>query len=263
MNNDKTEDNVIHLISQEEMKGISGHNLSNLEWRLVKGDELSEDELKELIYKSGSPLLEIDYGYGEYKNERECTCDFCSNKISAYWNKKNGQGYKLCNRCFYVFLMMFKYNSFINRLFEIYKDKKLLNFKEKENVEFIDKLERINELFKDYDPSSEDLDIVRMDDKIGELIYETNNPLLHINWGYRQYRNMKKNWRCEFCDRAIIREYWGQKFGDTSPNKLCYKCFLKFLLVIEDNLFIMKLFEHVKRFEKIEFDKMLQNRVLG
>ena len=135
-------------------------------------------------------------------------------------------------------------NSFINRLFEIYKDKNLLNFKEKE---FINKLERINELFKDYNPSSENLEIVRIDNKIVELIYKSGSPLLEIDYGYRQYRNMRKNWKCEFCGRTIIREYWGQKFGDSPPNKLCYKCFLKFLLVIEDNLFIMKLFEYIKR----------------
>jgi hypothetical protein len=89
------------------------------------------------------------------------------------------------------------------------------------------------------------------DDETKELISEINDPLkrhplLALYYGgYRLYHNTI-DWTCHFCGEKIEvhKGYWGCKEMRWSEGaKLCPKCFLKFLLMIEDNEYLMLLLE--------------------
>lgn len=96
------------------------------------------------------------------------------------------------------------------------------------------------------------------DDEIKELIYEIYEPLEHPHplrhlyyGGYREYIN-EIDWNCHFCGEKIERHegYWGRKQMRWSEGaKLCHKCFLKFLLIMEENEYLMSLFEKIGRRE--------------
>lgn len=93
------------------------------------------------------------------------------------------------------------------------------------------------------------------DDEIKELIKEIYNPLEHphpllrlYEGGYRLYHN-DKNWNCHFCDEEINahRGYWGLKSMHWSIGpKLCHKCFLNFLRIIEYNEYLMLLLGKIR-----------------
>ncbi len=92
------------------------------------------------------------------------------------------------------------------------------------------------------------------DDEIKELIDKIDSPLEHLYpWGYRLYHN-DKNWNCHFCGKKIEREegYWGHKemnLNWSKGAKLCHKCYLKFLLMMEDNVSFILLLEKLHRKE--------------
>lgn len=87
------------------------------------------------------------------------------------------------------------------------------------------------------------------DDEIKELIHEIDSPLRRLyEGGYRLYHN-DKNWICYFCKEEIKAKngYWGLKTLHWSVgSKLCHKCFLKLLLMMEENEYLMLLFEKIR-----------------
>ena len=92
-------------------------------------------------------------------------------------------------------------------------------------------------------------------DEIEELIDKIYNPLTHPHplmhlypGGYRLFHN-DKNWNCYFCDEEINahRGYWGLKTMQWSNGpKLCHKCFLNFLRMMEYNEYLMLLLGGIK-----------------
>lgn len=89
------------------------------------------------------------------------------------------------------------------------------------------------------------------DDEIKELIDEIDSPLERLYpGGYRLYHN-DKNWNCHFCGIKIDvhRGYWGGKemiMNWSKGAKMCHKCYLKFLLMMEDNEYIILLLEKLR-----------------
>ena len=90
--------------------------------------------------------------------------------------------------------------------------------------------------------------------EIEQLIREICNPLTpHPLWrlyhgGYRRYNN-DKDWKCHFCEKKIKAKsgYWGLKEMQWSVgSKLCHECFLKFLTMMEENEYLMLLFEKIR-----------------
>ncbi len=93
------------------------------------------------------------------------------------------------------------------------------------------------------------------DDEIKELIHEIYEPLEHPHplrhlyyGGYREYIN-ERDWICHFCGEKIERHkgYWGLKTMRWSERaKLCHRCFLKFLTMMEENDYLMSLFGMIR-----------------
>lgn len=93
-------------------------------------------------------------------------------------------------------------------------------------------------------------------EEIKRLLWEIDNPLMNLNEGYHLYYNTKE-WNCHFCEKKIkIDEgYWGCKLMQWSQGvKLCHKCFLKLLVLIDENRQLSDLFKNygfwIKEFEK-------------
>ncbi len=92
------------------------------------------------------------------------------------------------------------------------------------------------------------------DNEIKELIHKINDPLnphplmaLHYG-GYRFFDNTKDQ-ICHFCGEKIEinKGYWSHKTMRWSEGaKLCHRCFLKFLKVMEDNEYLMLLLEEMR-----------------
>lgn len=94
-------------------------------------------------------------------------------------------------------------------------------------------------------------------EEIKNLLWKIDHPLMKLDTeGYRIYYNTKE-WNCHFCERKIkVGEgYWGHKVIQWSQGvKLCHECFLKLLVLIEENRQLSDLFENydfwIKEFEK-------------
>jgi len=87
------------------------------------------------------------------------------------------------------------------------------------------------------------------DDEIKKLINEIHSPLLALyHGGYREYIN-EIDWNCCFCGKKIERHegYWGYKDMSWSNGpKSCHKCFSKFLLMMEENSILIRIFKMIK-----------------
>jgi hypothetical protein len=103
------------------------------------------------------------------------------------------------------------------------------------------------------------------DDEIIKLIYgkykpllaelqnhDMQHPLIQIREGYRLYDN-NKDWNCNFCGEVIRYKtgYWGPVYMQWNQGtKLCHRCFLKFLIMMEENWGLRGLFEMLYEKEK-------------
>lgn len=92
------------------------------------------------------------------------------------------------------------------------------------------------------------------DDEIEQLIREiydllTHHPLRSLHHGgYCRYDN-DKDWKCHFCEKEIKAKsgYWGLNDMHWSVgSKLCHECFLKFITMMEENEYLMLLFEKIR-----------------
>ena len=90
------------------------------------------------------------------------------------------------------------------------------------------------------------------------LLSNIDHPLLTItNIGYRLYNN-NKDWICYFCESEIRERvgYWGREHMTWSMGaKLCHRCFLKYLAMLEENSYLM---EVLKVLEKNNEEKLLK-----
>ena len=84
-------------------------------------------------------------------------------------------------------------------------------------------------------------------EEIKKLLWEIDHPLMKLDTeGYRLYYNTKE-WNCHFCEKKIKagEGYWGHKLMQWSQGvKLCHECFLKLLVLIEENRQLSDLFEN-------------------
>ena len=84
---------------------------------------------------------------------------------------------------------------------------------------------------------------------------QNQHPLVAIHDGYRIYENYD-DMNCGFCGNIITANngYWDRKqmMHNEKGTKLCHRCFLKFLIFIEDNLLIRVSLEKI--YEKENMD---------
>ena len=128
------------------------------------------------------------------------------------------------------------------------RKKNICEFTYEEIKEFTEE-EIIKLINNKYDPLSPEF----MDD----------HPLVAIHDGYRVYYN-NKDWNCDLCGNIIKYKqgYW--KLKKTLPfdggTKLCHMCFLKYLILVEENpilrILLEKIYEEESMDYKIALDKL-------
>lgn len=90
------------------------------------------------------------------------------------------------------------------------------------------------------------------------LVHPLRHPLIAIREGYRLYENTK-DWNCHFCgDEIKVKNgYWGVVDMQWSQGtKLCHRCFLKFLIMMEENWSLRMLFERIYERDLEVFDNL-------